>query len=189
MFILLETENSDVKCGSTTTLFGSMEKAQEIMKERYDKTIEIFGGEFDSEERENLCPENQRWAHISDGAAHVQVGIDNWSWEISEDPDWVKADTTKGFIVTGAKTEEESGDLLLIQPVFAATEEDAKRILKEMYLKALQETGLEDNGARDCDGDPASGGKLLEDKAELWDYAEYASYSLVNVVTLAIHVL
>ena len=90
MFILKETENSDVRCGSVITNFETMDEAQQRMRELYQKTVNILGGNFDAEEDEECCPENQRWATISATSAHIQNCMDAYDWEIIEDPEWVK---------------------------------------------------------------------------------------------------
>lgn len=90
MFILKETENSDVRCGSVITNFETMDEAQQKMQELYQKTISIMGGDFGVEEDEDCCPEHQRWATTTPGTAHIQDGIDTYDWEIIEDPEWVK---------------------------------------------------------------------------------------------------
>lgn len=65
MFILKETENSDVRCGSVITNFETMDEAQQRMRGLYQKTVDIMGGNLDAEEDEDCCPENQRWATVS----------------------------------------------------------------------------------------------------------------------------
>ena len=90
MFILKETENSDVRCGSVITNYETMDGAQQRMRELYQKTVNILGGNFDAEEDEECCPENQRWATISATSAHIQNCMDAYDWEIIEDPEWVK---------------------------------------------------------------------------------------------------
>lgn len=93
MFILKETENSDVRCGSVITNFETMDEAQRKMQELYQKTISIMGGDFGVEEDEDCCPEYQRWATTTSGTAHIQDGIDAYDWEIIEDPEWVKKES------------------------------------------------------------------------------------------------
>lgn len=90
MFILKETENSDVRCGSTVTLFASEKEAQDKMHELYEKSLHIFGGDFAAEENELADGEDQRWACITPSSAHIQDGLDAYDWAISEEPEWVQ---------------------------------------------------------------------------------------------------
>lgn len=90
MFILKETENSDVRCVSTVTNFATLEDAQQKMHELYEKTKVLLGGTFDAGENESICPEDQKWATATSDMAHIQDGVDAYDWEIMEDPNWVK---------------------------------------------------------------------------------------------------
>lgn len=90
MFILKETENSDARCESVITNFETLNEAQQKMRELYQKTVNILGGNFDTEEAEDCCPENQKWASIFETTAHIQDCLDAYDWEIIKAPEWVK---------------------------------------------------------------------------------------------------
>lgn len=181
MFVLKELENSDVRCGCVTTNYADIKAAQNGMKEQFEKTKKLLHGEFDKEENEKLPSELQRWASISPMSAHIQEGLDAYDWEIVEDSDWVnKNDGPNGFVVTGSTINGSNGDIIPVVPVFAATEEEAREVLKKMYMHELENLGLEDNDACDKNDDSCPGGCLTDCEADIWNYTEH-TYGLVNV--------
>lgn len=124
MFILNETENSDVRCGSTVTLFASEKEAQDKMRELYEKSLHIFGGDFAAEENALADGEDQRWACITPSSAHIQDGLDAYDWAISEEPEWVKAnnDAKPATGVMDANFKELAlGDKVVLLDKFAGT--------------------------------------------------------------------
>lgn len=182
MFVLKELENSDARCGCVTCNFADLKAAQNNMREQFEKTKKLLHGEFDKEENEKLPSELQRWASISPMSAHIQEGLDAYDWEIVEDSDWVnKNDGPNGFVVTGSTINGSNGDIIPVVPVFAATEEEAREVLKKMYLHELENLGLEDNDACDENDDSCPGGCLTDCEADIWNYTEHTFDSLVNV--------
>lgn len=184
MFVLKELENSDVRCGCVTFNYANLKAAQDGMKKKYEVSKTLLGGQFDDHEPESLeiDLELQRWATISPMSAHIQVGLDTYSWEICEDPNWVsKSDAPEGFVVIGCTTDYNNGDLIPMVPIYAKTEAEAKAVLKEVYQKELDNRGLEDNDACDENDDSCPGGCLNDTCADVWNNAAYAFDGLVNV--------
>ena len=182
MFVLKELENSDARFDCITTNFDDIKAAQKYMTEQFEKLKKALGGTFDEEESPWLCAGMQRWANICSTSAHIQVGLDAYDWEICEDPSWVKKDgCPEGFVVTGCKTKNESGELLPVIPVYAKTEDEAKAIMEQLYQAELENRGLMDNGACDEEGNSCPGGWVDGTGADIWDNAEYAFDCLVNV--------
>lgn len=105
MFILKEMENSDARCGCTTTAFADIKSAQKLMKEQFEKTKELLGGTFEDGEDDAPSPEEQRWAKINQMSAHIQDGIDAFDWEILEGPQWVMKDASQENLRTSVTDE------------------------------------------------------------------------------------
>lgn len=181
MYTLNAIENSDARCGSDIQNFPSFEAARAAMESAYNHSLKIFGGTFEKEENELKYLEEQRWANISDTSAHIQIGLDEYRWEITEDPAYVPAQAQPAFAVVGCTTSSHNGDLIMIEPKFASSEEEAKRLLKQMYLDELEDRCLEDNNACDENDESCPGGCYEGEVANIWDYADYAFHCLVNV--------
>lgn len=181
MFIVKELENSDARCGCVNTNFADIKSAQDFMRAQFEKSKNLLGGTYAEEEQENICSEEQQWATISPTSAHIQVGLDAYDWEIEEDSDWVnKNDGPNGFVVTGSTINGSNGDIIPVVPVFAATEKEAREVLKKMYMHELENLGLEDNNACDENDESCPGGYLTDCEADIWNYTEH-TYGLVNV--------
>lgn len=183
MFIVKELENSDARCGCVNTNFADIKSAQDFMRAQFEKSKNLLGGTYAEEEQENICSEEQQWATISPTSAHIQVGLDAYDWEIEEDSKWVSKEAEpEGFIVYGCTVDNENGNLIPFTPVYAKTEDEAKAVMKKMYLDELANRGLADNNACDEQDAACPGGCLYGTGAEIWDFTEYAFNCLVNVV-------
>lgn len=121
MFILKETENSDLRCGSDIATFETLAEAQDKMRGEYQKTVDIMGGNFETEESGDCSPDNQRWATISAMAAHIQNCMDAYDWEIMEDPNWVKKQQNGSGVYDSNSRELMLGDKVVLLDRFCGT--------------------------------------------------------------------
>lgn len=186
VYILTYKENSDEKCTAESAIFGSEAEVIREMKSAFNSMKESFGGEFSEEEDELKHMEEQRWAAVSDTSAHIQVGIDSYDWNITQDERYSPANKDPGnkrYIVSGCTKNGENGDMIPTTPRIFSDEEEAKGYLRQRYEDELKELDLDDNEACNEEGDSIPGGCLESDGtcAQIWNITDCSFGALENV--------
>lgn len=204
MFTLKYQENSDARCGGDIRNFASWKDADREMETAFLATLRVLLPDMTEEFEKGLEKEefrqlggdagvgkDGRLAYLSKGkSAEIQIGIDDFQWEIIEDPDFVPARSL--YTVTGIIHNEENGGVFQDGPYLFTEFEAAEKKLRELYQTYLETYDVEDNGACDENEESCPGGYLdfykKEQFGEACVYAmpQYALNCLVKVAVVTL---
>lgn len=84
------------------------------------------------------------------------------------------------FIITKTFTDDEGHLFTKVNPKQYSTPGEAYDAMREDYLNELKSRGLEDNGSSNDDGESCPGGYIISDEAQIYDFAQYTPYEIVD---------